>query len=97
MDMKVSKDAMSPDEFREHAKRMSQYLDLKGCRTEECIKRRIRSKNSAKLDGLIKAGFAFRLYIESRHNPHPVYKKILGMDDEEYNRLVKDKKADSEF
>lgn len=72
MDMKVIKDAMSPDEFREFAERMSQYIDLRGCKTEKCIKERIRSKNSAKLNGLIKAGFAFRLYIESRHNPHPV-------------------------
>ena len=95
--MKVSKNGMSPDEFREHAERMSQYFDLRGCRTEECIERRIRSKKSAQLDGLIKGGFAFRLIIEARHNPHPIYKKILGMDDEEYNRLVKEKKADSEL
>jgi len=88
---------MSPDEFREHAKRMSQYFNLKGCETEECIKRRIRRKKSAQLDGLIKGGFAFRLIIEARHNPHPVYKEILGMDDEEYNRLVKEKNANSEF
>ena len=95
--MKVSKDGMSPDEFREHAERMSQYIDFRGCETEKCIKERIRSKNSVKLNGLIKAGFPFRLIIESRQNPHPVYKKILGMDDEEYNRLVKEKKADSEL
>ena len=61
--MKVRKDGMSPDEFREHAERMSQYIDLRGCKSENCIKERIRSKNLAKLNGLIKAGFAFRLYI----------------------------------
>lgn len=57
MGMKVSVDAMSPNEFREHAERMSQYIDLRGCKTEKCIKERIRSKNSAKLNGLIKTGF----------------------------------------
>lgn len=88
MDMKVSSDAMSPDEFREFAEKKSKYFDLRGCETEECIKRRIRSKNSAKLNGLIKGGFAFRLIMEARQNPHPVYKKMLGMDDEDYNRLV---------
>ena len=92
MDMKVSSRGMPPDEFRKLAERMSQYLDLRGCKTEECIKKRIRSKNSAQLDGLIKGGFPFRLIIEARQNPHPVYKRILGMDDEEYNILVREKK-----
>ena len=97
MDIKVSSDAMSPDEFREFAKRMSQYIDLRGCKTEKCINERIRSKNSAKLYGLIKAGFAFRLLLDSWLHPHPVYKEILGMDDEEYNDLIEEKrKADNE-
>ena len=94
--MKVNSSGMSPDEFRKFAERMSQYFDLRGCETEECIIKRIKSKNSAQLDGLIKGGFAFRLIIEARHNPHPVYKRILGMDDEEYNRLVREKNKDSE-
>jgi len=29
MDMKVSNDGMTPDEFREFAERMSQYVDLR--------------------------------------------------------------------
>ena len=41
MDMKVSNDGMTPDEFREFAKRKSKYFDLRGCETEECIKRRM--------------------------------------------------------
>jgi len=90
--MKVSKDAMSPDEFRDFAERMSQYIDLRGCKTEKCINERIRSKNSAKLSGLIKASFAFRLLLESWLHPHPVYKEILGMDDELYNEYVEQKK-----
>lgn len=54
--------------------------------------------NRPHLDGLIKGGFAPRFIIESMHNPHPVYKEILGMDDEEYNILIeKKKKADSEL
>ena len=39
-----------------------------------------------------RAGFAFRLLIESRINPHPVYKEILGMDDETYNEYLEEKK-----
>jgi len=89
---------MSPDEFRREAERLSKYFDLRGCKTEKCINERIKSKKSANLDGLIKAGFASRLIIESIHNPHPVYKEILGMDDEEYNWLIEEKKkANSEL
>ena len=89
---------MSPDEFRKEAERLSQYFDLRGCKTEKCINEIIKSKKSASLDGLIKAGFASRLIIESIHNPHPVYKEILGMDDEEYNWLIEEKKkADSKL
>ena len=87
MAMKVSKDAMSSDEFRELAERISKYVDLRGCRTEKCINNRIKSKNSKKLNILVEHGFAFRLLLESWLSPHPVYKEILGMDDEEYNRV----------
>jgi len=98
MGMKSRINAMSPDEFRKHAERMSKYFDLRGCQTPECINKRIKSKNSPNLDSLIKAGFASRLIIESIHNPHPVYKKILGMSDEEYNWLIEEKKkVDSEL
>jgi len=75
------KRSMPSEDFRRLAERISKYVDLRGCETERCINRRIRRKNSPKLNSLIKAGFAFRLYIESRHNPHPVYKEILGMSD----------------
>ena len=40
MDMKVSKDARTPEEFRKYAKRMSKYFDLRGCRTEKCARAR---------------------------------------------------------
>jgi len=92
MAMKVSKGAMPPDKFRESAKRMSKYVDLRGCRTEKCINERIRRINSPKLNGLIKSGFASRLLLESCHNPHPVYKEILGMDDDVYDMWIEDKK-----
>ena len=90
LSMKVSMRGMPPDEFRKLAKRMSQYVDLRGCKTEKCIKERIRRKHSVNLDGLNKAEFAFRLIIEAKQNPHPDYKEILGMDDEEYERRVKE-------
>ena len=92
--MKVSKNAMTSDEFRALAERIPKYVDLRGCRTEECINKRIRSKNSKKLNILVEHGFAFRLLLESWLNPHPVYKKILGMDDEEYNMLIKENRDD---
>ena len=76
--MKVSSSGMSPNEFRKHAERMSKYFDLRGCQTPECINKRIKSKNSPNLDGLIKAGFAARLIIESIHNPHPVARARKG-------------------
>lgn len=91
MAMKVSKDALSSDEFRELAERISKYVDLRGCRTEKCINNRIKSKNSKKLNILVEHGFAFHLLLESWLSPHPVYKEILGMDDEEYNRLIEEK------
>ena len=73
--MKVSKDAMTPDEFREHAKRMSKYIDFRGCKTKKCIKERIRSKKSKRLNNLLKGNFAFHLLIQAWINPHPVFKK----------------------
>jgi len=46
----------------------------------------------------LKGGLAFRLQLESWINPHPVYKEILGMDDEIYNDYVeKKKKSDKEL
>ena len=89
--VKVSENAQTPEEFRDFAKRMSKYFNLRGCRTEECINRRIRSKNSKKLNILVEYRFAFRLITESWINPHPIYKDILGMDNEEYDRYVKEK------
>ena len=41
---------MSPDEFRNEAERLSQYFDLRGCKSEKCINERIKSKNSPNLD-----------------------------------------------
>ena len=90
--MKLSKDAWTPEEFRNHAQRMSKYFDLRGCKTEKCINNRIKSKNSKKLNILVEHGFASRLLLESWVNPHPVYKEILGMRDEEYNILIKEKR-----
>ena len=97
--MKVSKDARTPEEFRKFAERMSKYFDLRGCRTEKCINNRIKkSAKSKKLLTLVKHRFAFRLLIEAHENPHPVYKKILGMDNKECNIMIKTKrKADKEF
>lgn len=65
MGMKVSKNAMTPNEIRELAERISKYVDLRGCRTEKCINNRIKSKNSKKLNILVEHGFAFRLLLES--------------------------------
>ncbi len=93
--MKVSKNAWSSEEFRKFAERMSKYFDLRGCSTEKSINNRIKRKNSKKLNVLVERGFAFRLLLESCLNPHPVYKEILGMGDEEYYLLIKDKR-DSE-
>lgn len=90
--MKVSKNAWSSEEFRKFAERMSKYFNLRGCETEKCINTRIKSKNSKKLNVLVKHGFAFRLLLESWLNPHPVYKKILGMDDETYNMYLDEKR-----
>ena len=91
--MKVSKDAIPPEEFRKFAERMSKYFDLRGCRTEKCINNRIRKRaKSKKLLNLVKYGLAFRLLLEAHENPHPVYKKILGMDEKEYNMLIKEKR-----
>jgi len=93
--MKVSKDARTPEEFRKYAKRMSKYFDLRGCRTEKCINNRIKkSAKSKKLLTLVEHGFASHLLLEAYWNPHPVYKEILGMDDEEYNILIKEKREE---
>jgi len=59
------KRTMSSEDFRRLAERISKYVDLRGCETERCINRRIRSKNSPKLNNLIEHGFAYRLIIES--------------------------------
>ena len=94
MDMKVRKDARTPEEFRKYAKRMSKYFDLRGCRTEKCINNRIKRKKSKPLNVLVEHGFADRLLHEAEWNPHPVYKEILGMDDEEYNVLIELKRKE---
>ena len=83
---------MSSEDFRKLAERISKYVDFRGCETEECINKRIRRKKSLKLNRLIKANFAYRLLIESWFNPHPVYKKMLDMSDEEYDTWVEEKK-----
>ena len=90
--MNVSKNAWSEEKFRKFAETMSKYYDLRGCRTEKCINNRIKRKYSKKLNVLVERGFAFRLLLESWLNPHPVYKKILGMDDWEYNLLIEEKR-----
>ena len=96
--MKVSKGARTPEEFRAFAEHMSKYIDLRGCRTEKCIDNRIKRINSRKLNTLVEHGFAFRLLLESWLNPHPIYKEILGIDDEEYNILIEEKrKVDKEY
>jgi len=92
MGMKVSKDTMSPEEFRKFAERMSKYVDLRGCETEEDIIERIKQRKSINLNGLIKGGFAARLYRESWENPHPVYKEILSMHDDVYDMWVEEKR-----
>ena len=46
---------------------------------------------------LLDINFAYRLVLESFINPHPDYKEILGMDDEEYNIVIEEKrKADKQ-
>lgn len=87
---------MTSEAYRKFAKRMSKYFDLRGCRTEECINKRISSKKSKKLNVLVEHGFAFRLLFEAYWNPHPFYKEILGMDDEEYNILIESKRKEME-
>ena len=74
---------MSAEDFLKEAERLSKYFDIRGCETERCINRRIRRKKSPKLNILIEHGFAFRLLLESWLNPHPIYKKMLDIDDEE--------------
>ncbi len=78
---------MSQEDFRKLVKRIS-YVDLKGCRTEECINDRLRRINSSKLNVLLKCGFASRFMDESVFFPHPLYQKMLGMSDEEYDDWV---------
>jgi len=90
--MGVVQDTVPPEKFRELTERISKYVDFRGCRTEECIEEKIRRRNSTKLNGLLKAGFPLRLLIESLINPHPVYKEILGIDEQEYNELVEEKR-----
>ena len=89
--VKVSEDAMTSEEFRVLAERISKYVNLRGCRTGECINRRIRSLNSKKLNILVEHDFGFRLIIEAWINPHPVYKEMLGMSNKEYEDLVREK------
>ena len=91
MDIKVSEDAKSSDEFRKLAKRISKYVDFRGCRTEECIKNRMISKNSKYLNNLVEHDFALHLFLEARLTPHRDYQKMLGMDNETYNNFIKEK------
>ena len=71
MNFNSRKRAMPSEDFRRLAERIGKYVDFRGCRTERCINRRIRQKNSPILNNLIKAGFANRLVIESWINPLP--------------------------
>ena len=89
MDMKVSIDAMTADEFRELAKHISTYISLRGCMDEECIKKRFKRKNSKRLNNLHPNRYARRIITESWLNPHPTYQEILGMNDEEYANWIK--------
>jgi hypothetical protein len=84
--------AMPSDKFRRLAERISKYVDFRGCETEKCINKRIRRKKSPKLNNLIKAGFAYRLLIESWISPHPVYKKILDISDEDCDALIEEER-----
>ena len=86
-----NKRAMPSEKFLKLAERISNYVDFRGCGTERCINRRIRRKNSQKLNHLINAGFAFRLWLESWINPHPIYKEMLGISDGDYNKLLEEK------
>ena len=95
MDIKVSEDAQSSDKFRKLAKRISKYVDFRGCRTEECIKNRMKSKNSKYLNNLVNYDFALHLFLEARLSPHRDYQKILGMDNEQYNNLIMEKNEES--
>lgn len=90
--MRKSITNMSPVEFRKFAKRMSKYIDLKGCESEECIRNRIRCTKSRYLRGLLKSSFPYKMIIQSCINPHPVYKEILDIHEDDYNRLVKEKR-----
>ena len=36
----------SSEDFRKRAERITKYVEFRGCRTEGCINRRIRRKNS---------------------------------------------------
>lgn len=115
--MKVSKDAMPEEKFRERVEGISKYFNFKGCESVEEIEDEIKEiikmyedryentppvfkKDRAKFQrearrwkGRLKVGFAFRLWLESWLNPHPIYKEILGMDDEEYDMWVEEKKS----
>ena len=55
-------------------------------------KDRARFQRSARRWRDLLKGFAFRLLLESWLNPHPVYKEILGMDDDVYNLWIEEKK-----
>jgi hypothetical protein len=88
--MRVSSTAMSSEEFRALAVRISKYVDFTGCDTIESVTSRIKAKKSKKLDYLADRGFGWRLMLEKWINPHPDYKKILGIDDDEYESLVEE-------
>ena len=88
--MRVSPDAMDAEEFRRLAVRISKYVNFRGCRSAESVNKRIRKRNSKQLNYLADHGFGWRLSIESWINPHPDYKRILGIDDDEYESLVEE-------
>ena len=91
MNFNSRKRDMSSDDFRRLAERIGKYVDFRGCATEKCINKRIKSIKSSKLNNLIKNGFASRLLLESWLNPHPIYKKILDISDKDYNMLLDEK------
>jgi hypothetical protein len=79
------------DKLKEKIK-MYEYRYENTSSSPEFFKQRARLRASInRWRGLLKAGFAFRLSLESWLHPHPVYKEILGTDDDIYNMWMEDK------
>lgn len=89
--LNVSERAMSSEEFRKLAIRITKYVDFKGCgMNEKKLTRRLLDKHSDNLTRLAEAGFGWRLEFEARWFPHEDYKKILGISDDDYQHYLDD-------